>query len=53
MSASLPGKLLHDFDAMARRKGYSNRSLALADMIRDNLVEEDQDDGNKEMCLCT
>ncbi|MFZ0711495.1 MAG: nickel-responsive transcriptional regulator NikR [Terrimicrobiaceae bacterium] len=49
MSASLPGKLLHDFDAMARRKGYSNRSLALADMIRDNLVEEDQDDGNKEI----
>jgi CopG family transcriptional regulator, nickel-responsive regulator len=49
MSASLPGNLLHDFDAMARRKGYSNRSLALADMIRDSLVEENQDDGNKEI----
>ena len=49
MSASLPGNLLRDFDAMASRKGYSNRSLALADMIRDSLVEEDRDNGNKEI----
>lgn len=49
MSASLPSRLLRDFDAMARRKGYDNRSLALADMIRGSLVEEHNDDGHKDI----
>ena len=38
-SVSLPQGLLADLDAMIRRKGYGNRSLAVADMVRDGLVE--------------
>ncbi|MGD0258937.1 MAG: nickel-responsive transcriptional regulator NikR [Verrucomicrobiota bacterium] len=38
-SVSLPPKLLRQFDAMVADKGYDNRSLAVADMIRDHLVE--------------
>ena len=38
-SVSLPVELARDLDAMALEKGYSNRSLAIADMVRANLVE--------------
>ena len=38
-SVSLPPELLRQFDAMVADKGYDNRSLAVADMIRDHLVE--------------
>jgi CopG family nickel-responsive transcriptional regulator len=38
-SVSIPGTLLRQLDEMARQKGYDNRSLAVADMIRDHLVE--------------
>lgn len=41
-SVSLPTQLLRDLDAMTREKGYGNRSLAVADMIRDQLVEHRQ-----------
>ncbi len=41
-SVSLPSKLLRDLDAMVREKSYDNRSLAIADMIRDQLVEHRQ-----------
>lgn len=36
---SLKKDLLSQLDAMVREKGYSNRSLAISDMIRDHLVE--------------
>jgi CopG family nickel-responsive transcriptional regulator len=39
---SLNGSLLKELDAMVRKKGYRNRSLALSDMIRDQLVENRQ-----------
>jgi CopG family nickel-responsive transcriptional regulator len=42
VSISLPTQLLSDLDAMIRDKGYGNRSLAVADMIRDQLVEHRQ-----------
>ena len=41
-SVSLPASLLRQLDAMAREKSYDNRSLAIADMIRDHLVEHRQ-----------
>jgi CopG family nickel-responsive transcriptional regulator len=41
-SVSLAPALLRDLDAMVRQKGYNNRSLAIADMIRDQLVEHRQ-----------
>jgi CopG family nickel-responsive transcriptional regulator len=41
-SISLPHPLLDQLDQMSREKGYDNRSLAIADMIRDSLVEHRQ-----------
>ena len=41
-SVSLPQALLADLETMARQKGYDNRSLLIADMIRDWLVEHRQ-----------
>ena len=34
---------------MTRQKGYDNRSLAIADMIRDHLVEHRQKFGDEEI----
>ncbi len=42
-SVSLPAPLARDLDAMVLQKGYSNRSLALADMIGAQLVEHHQE----------
>ncbi len=44
---SLDRKLLAEFDRHIRRKRYTNRSEALRDLIRDNLVGEEWDE-NKE-----
>jgi CopG family nickel-responsive transcriptional regulator len=41
-SISLPHSLLRQLDTMTREKGYTNRSLAVADMIRAHLVEHQQ-----------
>lgn len=41
-SVSLPATLARELDAMAAEKGYDNRSLAIADMIRAHLVEHRQ-----------
>lgn len=48
-SVSLPPKLLRDLDQMAREKGYDNRSLAVADMIRAHLVEHRQSFGDADI----
>ena len=48
-SVSLPGKLLEQLDDMTGEKGYDNRSLAIADMIRAHLVEHRQNTGNEEI----
>lgn len=42
---SLPDELLLRFDRLIQRKGYTNRSEALRDLIRDNLVEQEWEDG--------
>jgi len=38
---SLPGELSQRFDALCRRKKYTNRSEAIRDLIRHALVEEE------------
>jgi len=48
-SVSLPASLARELDRMAREKGYDNRSLAVADMIRAHLVEHRQDLGTGEI----
>ncbi len=41
-SVSLPGSLARELGRMTKEKGYDNRSLAIADMIRAHLVEHRQ-----------
>lgn len=41
-SVSLPQTLLKDLDLMVQQKGYTNRSQAIADMVRSQLVEHRQ-----------
>ena len=41
---SLDQRLLAEFDRHIRRKHYTNRSEALRDLIRNNLVEDEWDD---------
>jgi CopG family nickel-responsive transcriptional regulator len=48
-SVSLPPKLLEQFDAMTGEKGYAKRSQAIADMIRDKLVEHQQQFSNADI----
>lgn len=38
---SIPDKLLAKLDKLAKKKGYSNRSEVLRDLIRDRFVEEE------------
>ncbi len=48
-SVSLPPALLKQLDEMAAEKGYDNRSLAIADMIRSQLVDHRQHDSKGEI----
>ena len=48
-SVSVPAALARQLAQMARQKGYDNRSLAIADMIRDHLVEHQQQLGDREI----
>ena len=41
-------KLLDKFDYLIIKKGYPNRSEAIRDLVRSNLVEEEWKTGNKE-----
>ena len=41
-SVSLPSSLVRELGRMTKEKGYDNRSLAIADMIRAHLVEHRQ-----------
>jgi CopG family nickel-responsive transcriptional regulator len=49
LSISLPPTLLDQLDDMVEEKGYTNRSLAVADMIRAHLVEHRQKFGREEI----
>jgi CopG family transcriptional regulator, nickel-responsive regulator len=48
-SVSLPAPLARELDRMCKEKGYDNRSLAIADMVRAHLVEHRQQFGNAEI----
>lgn len=45
---SIDSQLGKKFDALIERKGYSTRSEAIRDMIRDSLVEEQWESGKQE-----
>jgi len=46
---SMEKNLLAGFDGLISRKGYTNRSEALRDLVRDHLVEEEWKVEKKEM----
>lgn len=46
-SVSMAGGLVGQLDALARARGYRNRSRALADMVRAQLVEHRAERGNR------
>jgi CopG family transcriptional regulator, nickel-responsive regulator len=46
---SLNRSLLKELDRMIRRKGYKNRSLAISDMVRDHLIEHQQEIAESEV----
>ena len=48
-SVSLPAGLLRQLDRMVAEKGYDNRSLAIADMVRDDLIEHHQKTGHEDI----
>jgi len=48
-SVSLPASLARALDQMKREKGYDNRSLAIADMVRAHLVEHRQQKSDAEI----
>jgi CopG family nickel-responsive transcriptional regulator len=48
-SVSLPASLARELDRMTREKGHHNRSHAIADMVRANLVEHRQQKASAEI----
>jgi CopG family nickel-responsive transcriptional regulator len=49
VDAGLPSPLLNRMDEKMKEKGYDNRSLAIADMVRAQLVEHRQKFGTEEI----
>ncbi len=45
---SMDSRLLKQFDKYINQKGYANRSEAIRDLIRNNLVEEKSEVGQGE-----
>lgn len=45
---SLDSELLEGFDSLIAKKGYSNRSEAIRDLIRDTIVKEEWEEGKEE-----
>lgn len=45
---SIDSSLVRKFDALMGKKGYPNRSKAIQDLIRDKLVEEEWEAGDRE-----
>lgn len=46
---SLDAKLLQEFDALIREKEYTNRSEAIRDLIRDELIHKEWQDEEREI----
>jgi CopG family transcriptional regulator, nickel-responsive regulator len=49
LTISLPKELARELDQMTREKGYANRSVAVADLIRAGLIEHHQNLGDHEI----
>lgn len=47
-SISMDSSLLHQFDAFSLKKGYSNRSEAVRDLVRDRLIQSAWEAGSKQ-----
>ena len=45
VGVSFEPELLERFDELIRAKGYTNRSEAIRDLVRDSIMEADTDDG--------
>ena len=45
---SIDSQLIKKFDALVGRKGYTTRSEAIRDMIRDSLVEQEWETEDRE-----
>ena len=45
---SIDNQLVKKFDALIARKGYATRSEAVRDMIRESLVEQEWESGDRE-----
>ncbi len=50
---SLDNRLLKEFDRHIRRRRYTNRSEALRDLIRDNLVGQEWDENKETVATIT
>jgi CopG family nickel-responsive transcriptional regulator len=48
-SISMPGELARQLDAMSKARGFANRSQAVADMVRNQLIEHHGQMGNREI----
>ena len=48
-SLSMAGDLVRQLDALVRQKGYPNRSQAVADMVRAQVVEHLAESGEREI----
>lgn len=48
-SVSMEASLLEAFDTLIARKGYTNRSEAVRDVVRDYLVQHEWQDENQEV----
>ena len=44
---SMDPELLKNFDKVIERKGYTNRSEAIRDLVRDNLVRQEWEEGQE------
>ncbi|MCD6467223.1 MAG: nickel-responsive transcriptional regulator NikR [Methanomicrobia archaeon] len=44
---SIPPELLKEFDELINKKGYANRSEAIRDIIRDYMIEQEWEKGEK------
>lgn len=48
-SVSMPGDLVRQLDGLIKVKGYPNRSQAVAEMVRDHLIESRGQDADREI----
>ncbi|RKY83095.1 nickel-responsive transcriptional regulator NikR [candidate division KSB1 bacterium] len=46
---SMENKLLETFDKLIRKKGYKNRSEAIRDLIRENIVKDEWESADREI----